>query len=154
MDEYIIYFSIAELKIGLFIKDVYRVIRAVDFTPLPGAPEIVQGIVNIEGKILPVVNFRKRFQLKEKNINQTDKIIIVKSEHLDFCFFSDDVIDLKLITKNHFLKSDNLVPGTDKLIEGITLIEDEIILIHDVNKFLSLGEEKQIKKAIDNASKH
>lgn len=154
MDEYIIYFSIAELKIGLFIKDVYRVIRAVDFTPLPGAPEIVQGIVNIEGKIFPVVNFRKRFQLKEKNINQTDKIIIVKSEHLDFCFFSDDVIDLKLITKNHFLKSDNLVPGTDKLIEGITLIEDEIILIHDVNKFLSLGEEKQIKKAIDNASKH
>ena len=154
MDEYIIYFSIAQLKIGLFIKDVHRVIRAVEITPLPGAPEIVQGIVNVEGEIIPVVNFRKRFQLNDKKISQTDKILIVKSTHLDFCFFSDDVIDLKLISMDRITKSENLIPGTDKLIEGITLVENEIILIHDISKFLSMGEEKQIKKAIDNASKH
>lgn len=149
-DEYIFCFALNTLKIGLLIKDVHRLIRAVEVTPLPGSPSIVSGIINVGGKIIPVIDFRKKFNLKSKAISPSDTIVIVNSESMNLCFFTEEVIGLRTFNEDSFSPSDVIIPESENLVKGVAVIENEIILIHDINKFLSLVEEKQLKKALKN----
>lgn len=150
-NEYILSFSIEDLKLGIFLNLIERVIRAVETTPLPGAPKIVYGVINLGGKTIPIVDFRKRLKLKKKEAIPSDNIVIVKSTNITFGFYTDEILGLKNINKQTFSTTGELIPGKNDLIEGITIIENEMILIHDVNKFLSLSEVNQLSKALKNS---
>lgn len=150
--EFILIFTINKLKLGVTLDITQRVIHAVEITPLPGAPGIVEGLINLEGNTLPVINIRKRLNLESKKIVPSDKIIVVHTEDISFAFFADEVIGLKEININSIKKSSDLLPETNELIEGIVVIKNEIVLIHNVNKFLSLWEQKKLKKALNKNS--
>lgn len=152
-NEYILSFRIGRLNLGIYLNIIERAIRAVQISPLPGAPTIASGIINLGGKAIPVVNFRKRFGLKNKQAEPGDKMIIVRSTTLLFGFLADDIIGLKNIKNKSFSESAGMLPGTNKLVEGVAVIDDEMILIHDVNKFLSIKEEKQLSNALEKKSK-
>ncbi|MBA7536340.1 hypothetical protein ES705_28603 [subsurface metagenome] len=62
-------FTLDNQKYALHLSAVETIIRAVEFTALPKAPKIVNGIVNFHGKIIPVFNIRKRFNLPDKETN-------------------------------------------------------------------------------------
>ena len=102
-----------------------------------------------------LINIRKilrSLNLESKKIVPSDKIIVVHTEDISFAFFADEVIGLKEININSIKKSSDLLPETNELIEGIVVIKNEIVLIHNVNKFLSLWEQKKLKKALNKNS--
>lgn len=147
-NEYILSFSIESVKLGISLNLTERVIRAIEVSPLPGAPAIVSGVINLGGTSIPIVDFRKRLKLKKKDVIPSDNIIIVKSATITFGFFTDEVLGLKNIKHQAYSTIGEMIPGSNELIEGITIIENEMILIHDVNKFLSLAEVKQLSKVL------
>ena len=149
ISEYIFCFSLDKLKIGLFLKDVFKVIRAIEVSPLPGAPPIIKGVININGKIIPVVNFRKRLKLKEKAISTNQVIIIAHSESYEFCFLADEIEGLKPYNNLNYSTSGTKLHKSDEIIQGIAIVENEIILVHDINTFLTPKEEEQTTAAIE-----
>lgn len=149
-DEYIFVFSLDSLKIGLLLKDVHRAIRAVAVSPLPGAPSIVLGIINLGGKVIPIVNFRERFDLKDKPVTLSNKIIIVHSPNLQFGLVADDIIGLLNVKNEDYSNSGEIVPGACGIVEGVAIKDDEMILIHNTSQFLSAEEEIQLSKALEN----
>lgn len=146
--EHILVFLIQNLHVGISLNITQRVIHAVEISPLPGAPSIVDGVINLGGDAIPILNIRKRLNLETRDIEPSDKIVIVKTDDFSFGYFTDDVTGLKEIELNNIKKSSDVLPGTNVLIDGIIVIEDDMVFIHDVNKFLSLKEKEELKNAL------
>jgi len=72
----LIVFTLDAQRYALHLSAVERAIRMVEITPLPKAPEIVIGVVNIHGAVIPVLNIRKRFRLPEREPDLGDQLIV------------------------------------------------------------------------------
>jgi purine-binding chemotaxis protein CheW len=69
-------FSLDERKFALYVSAVQRIIRVVEVTALPKAPEIVVGIINMQGRVIPVFDIRMRFRLPLREVRLDDQMII------------------------------------------------------------------------------
>lgn len=69
-------FTLDNCKFALPLPQVERIVNVVEITPLPKAPEAVIGVVNVQGRIIPVVDIRKRFRLPKREMNLNNKFIL------------------------------------------------------------------------------
>jgi purine-binding chemotaxis protein CheW len=145
-------FILDEGHYALDLSVVERIIQSVEITPLPEAPDIVLGIINIKGKIIPVVNIRRRFRLSEKDIEPTNRLIIAHTLKRTVALVVDVVLGVIKTPEDRVVKADTVLPGLD-YVQGVVKMEDGMILIHDLNKFLSLEEEQTLDTAIMNNTK-
>jgi purine-binding chemotaxis protein CheW len=122
----------------------------VTVTPLPAAPDAVLGIVNVQGRIVPVFNLRRRFRLAEREISLSDQLIIAHTTRRWVALVTDAAGDVLDCPARDIVQAQQVLPGADYL-EGVAKLEDGLILIHDLDKFLSLNEEKLLEQAISNA---
>src|SRR5208283_3717390 len=104
-------FSLAGLRCALDITEVERVIRAVEITPVPKAPDIVLGVINIRGKVIPALNIRKRFGLPDRAISLSDSFIIADTSRRPIAFIVDGVSGVVEYSKEAIVKPGEIVPG-------------------------------------------
>ena len=145
----VVVFNLDDKNFALYLNVVLRVLPSLEITPLPGSPKIVLGIINIEGEIIPVFNIRLRFQIPFKEMDLDDKIIIVKTINRKAALLVDDVKEVTEITGEDLTMSKGTLPD-HKYIEGVMKLGDDLVLIHDVDNFLSLFEEEKLNNAIEN----
>lgn len=144
----LIVFNLDNQKYALHLSTVETVIRVVEFTPLPRAPKIVNGIVNFHGRVIPVFNIRRRFNLPDKEINLNDHLIIAHTSKRMAALMVDSVSDIIISrTKEEIIKATKILPEI-KYVEGILKLKEGIILIHNLDKFLSLEEEKELENSL------
>ena len=143
-------FTLEGQSYALRLSAVIRVIAAVMVSPLPHAPEIVLGVFNLSGRILPVVNVRRRFRLPDREQMPSDKFIIARAQRqggadrlLALCV--DDVVGVCELPDKDVIASSAVLPGLGFL-EGIARTEAGVLLIHDLRTFLAL-EEAQVLDA-------
>ena len=117
----------------------------VEITPLPKAPEIVIGIVNIQGRIIPVVDIRKRFRLPKREMNLNDKIILSQTSKRSVGIMVDSVVNVIEYPKQEVIIPEKILPGIE-YIEGVAKLEGGLTLIHNIDSFLSLEEEKTLER--------
>lgn len=119
----------------------------VAITPLPKAPDIVLGIVNLQGQVIPVVNMRRRFSLPEKAIALTDQLIIAHTSQRPVALVADAVHDVIADSSQTLIETENILSGIE-YVAGVIKLEDGLIMIHDLDKFLSLEEESSLNQAL------
>jgi len=136
---------------ALYLSSVEKVVRAVEITPLPQAPEIVLGVVNWQGRIIPVVNMRSRFGLASREIELTDRFIFAQAGKRVVTLIADSVDGVISRSEEDIIPPGGIVPGIEN-IDGVAKLEDELLLIHDLDKFLSLEEENALDSALKSAS--
>jgi purine-binding chemotaxis protein CheW len=122
---------------SVFVKEVYTL---TDFTPLPGVPSYIFGIINVRGQILPVIDLKKFFNLPEKGLGELNKVIILSNGQMEFCILADVVLGTQSIK----LKDIQTVPPTvtgigENYLKGIT--KEHIVLLEAEN---ILNDEKVI----------
>lgn len=139
-------FCLDDRKFAVPLSSVERVERIVAITPLPKAPDIVAGIINIHGSIVPVFNIRERFRLPPRDIQLSDQLIVARTSKRTIAFLVDSVIDVIEIPGEEIVESGRILPQLD-FVEGVAKTEDGMILIHDLERFLSLHEEKSLDEA-------
>jgi len=127
---------------------VERIVRAAAITPLPKAPAIVLGILDIRGVVVPVLDMRKRFRLPEREICPADQFIIARTRSLTVALVADAVHDVVAEQGIDRIATDDILPGME-YVAGVTRTEDGIVLIHDLETFLSLGEERVLLEALE-----
>jgi len=146
MAEYaILYFD--ELRVALPLSFVERVVRAVYLTPLPGAPEIVLGVVNLAGRIIPAVNMRRRFRLPEREIALTDQLVIAHTARRSVALVTDTVDGISEYAEPDIVDAETILPGLE-YIEGVVKLGDGLVLIHNLDRFLSLEEAVSLDRAM------
>ena len=152
MTDQIIMFTIDELLYALPLTSVVKVIHAIEIRHLPKAPEIISGIINVKGQIIPVADIRKRFGLTEREIELEDRIIIADTGKRKVALFVDAVTGIKDLATRQFVNSKESLPFAG-YIKGVAKIDDELILIYDLEQFLSLDEEKELEHALKTKNK-
>lgn len=144
-------FAVAGLSFALPLDRVTRAIHAVALRPLPQAPEIVSGIVNLQGHIVPVVNLRRRFGLPERELEPGDRLLIVRSSRRTLAMIVDAVVGVVEYEEKDFVPVEAVVAGT-RYVDGIVKSPAGMLLIHDLDSFLSLEEERSLDAALDPAA--
>lgn len=140
-------FTLDEQRYALPLSAVERVVRAVEVTPLPKAPEIVLGLVNVRGQVIPVVDIRRRFRLPERAIRLSDQLIIARTSRRPVALLADSATGMVAPSAREVLAPEEVLPHLE-YVEGVIKLEDGILLIHDLDTFLSLEEEKALDRAI------
>lgn len=143
----IVVFHLAEQRYALRLSAVERIIRVVEITPLPQAPEIVLGVINVQGRVIPVINLRKRFRLPDRDINLSDHLIIAHTAKRAVALVADAVFGVMERWEEDVTAADRILPDL-AYVESVVKLEDGLILIHDLDTFLSLAEEKTLEQAM------
>lgn len=145
--EKILVFYLDQGRYALESSCVERVVPMVEITPLPEAPEIVLGIVNFHGEIVSVVDIRKRFHLKERKISPDSFLVIAQISKRKVALVVDSFDSVRMLGPGQKTKADLSVTFS-KYLSGVVKTDDGLILIHDLDLFLSLDEEKALQKSI------
>jgi purine-binding chemotaxis protein CheW len=136
-------FTLDEQRYGLRLSAVERVVRAVEVTPLPAAPEVVLGVINLAGRVVPVMSTRQRFGLPEKEPDLSDQFIIARAAMRTVALLVDSVSALVEVSAEDVVQAAGILPHMD-YVDGVAKLEDGMILIHDIDKFLSLEEARML----------
>ncbi len=143
----LVIFILDEQRYALSLSAIGRVLRMVEITPLPKAPEIVLGVINMQGQVLPVVNIRRRFRLPEQEVNLRDLLIIAHTSKRTVALVVDTVNGIVERSEQEVIAAEKILPGME-YVEGVAKLEDGMILIHDLDTFLSLEEEKALDEVM------
>ncbi|HOT44291.1 MAG TPA: chemotaxis protein CheW [Spirochaetota bacterium] len=134
-------FMIGEETYGVDILKVRDIIGITDITPVPKSPHFVKGVINLRGNIVPVVDLRLKFRMKEREYNSGTVIIVVevKGRYIGMIVDSvSDVVDIKVESIHespHY--SDNI---REDFIQSVGRKDDKLIIILDVDRILNTSE--------------
>lgn len=145
-------FMLDDKTFALPLEPVERVVRAVEVTPLPETPDIVSGIINYKGTILPVINIRSRFHLPEREMQLNHQFIIIQTAKRPIALLTDTV------TGNIETPAADVVPPSDiiedvEFLQGVLKLEDGVMLIPDLDKILTVKEDRVLTKALKESKK-
>ncbi len=140
-------FTLDDQRYTLPLASVERVFPAAYITPLPQAPAIIMGVINVQGHVIPVINLRKRFRLAERELELSDQFIVGTTPRRTVALVVDTVLGVADFPTHDITPNIHIVPGLSPIAGVIKTIED-VLLIHDLDACLSLDEEE----ALDGAS--
>jgi purine-binding chemotaxis protein CheW len=139
-------FRLDDVRLALSLSAVDRVVRAVEITPLPKAPAIVLGIINVQGQVLPVFNLRRRFRLPERELELSDHFIIARTARRLVALAVDEVRGVTECAAEEIVAPEAIVPGIE-YVEAVVKRPDGLMFIHNLDTFLALDEEQQLEDA-------
>lgn len=125
-------FSLDDQRFAFDVKRVTKVVRAMQITQLPEAPELVLGIIDIRGETLPVIDIRKRFHLAARELALDDRLVIVQGQ-LPMAFIADAVHGVLSLVPEQYQNPSDLYPGLERYIAGVGKHEQETIIIFDIS---------------------
>lgn len=142
--EKLLVFTLSDLRCALKLSDTERILRAVEITPVPKAPEIVMGLINVQGRVIPVLNIRRLLRLPEIEMTLNDQIIIARTSTRPAAILVDNVQGVVEFSEQEIMVPEELYPGIEYL-EGVTKLKDGIIYIYNLDTFLSSEEKAELE---------
>jgi len=148
-DKKIAVFKLEDEEFGIYIDEINEINRLPSITPVPKSLEFIEGIINLRGDIIPVINIRERLNLKRKEFDEFERVIIVEIEGQKTGLIVDRVTEINSIPEELFKDvPEFLKTNIEKdIIDTLVNIEEEsrIITILSLNNFFSKKEKQKIK---------
>jgi purine-binding chemotaxis protein CheW len=131
-------FKIGEEEFGVDILKVQEINRMIEVTRVPNAPDYVEGVVNLRGKVIPVVDLRKRLGMTSKEKDKNTRIIIVELSGKTVGFVVDAVREVLRIPKSVTEAPPALTAGTNaEYITAVGKLDDRLLTLLDLEKVLN-----------------
>jgi purine-binding chemotaxis protein CheW len=141
-------FTLDEQCYAVPLSAVERIVRMVEITPVPKAPEIVLGVVNVQGSVIPVVDTRRRFRLPARVPRLSDQLLIARTSKRPVALVVDAVTEVITLSGQEIVPGETILAHLD-YVTGVVKSPDGLILIHDLDSFLSLEEEQAVHDTIE-----
>jgi purine-binding chemotaxis protein CheW len=145
----ILVFSLAGQRYALWASEVRELLRAVAMTPLPRAPRIVEGVINLRGRIVPVLDIRSRFGLPGKPTEPSDHLIIAALGSRLVAIRADRALDLVNVDLGAMTLEQ--VDRSGPYVVGVARLADGLAVIHDLETFLDGDESAALNDALATA---
>ncbi|RII27891.1 MAG: chemotaxis protein CheW [Geobacter sp.] len=138
---HLVTFSLGREEYGVEISSVQEIIRATDITPVPGAPIHVRGVINLRGKIIPVVDLRSRFRMPPGEATDAQRIIVIELNGKRLGMQVDAVSQvIKLSSAIIEEIPEEAITLDQNYISGVAKLEGRLIIILDLNRALLLTD--------------
>lgn len=147
MPRQIVVFTIETLRYGIPLAAVDRVVRMVEITLLPGAPEFIRGVINVQGMVIPVIDLRQHLGLPLRAIGLSDQLLIINAAGRHLALIVDAVIDVCEYGEWSLTETADIFPGLPFL-TGVAKLPDGMILIEDPEKLLSPQNLQMMEHAV------
>jgi purine-binding chemotaxis protein CheW len=141
-------FSLDAGRYALPLSAVERIVRAVHVTSLPHAPAIVLGAIDVAGQVLPVFDVRQRFGLPQRDIDPADQFLIARTTRRTVVLAIDAASGVFEYPPSAVVDAGTLAPGLAH-IRGVIQTADDLVLIHDLEAFLSVNEAEALDAAMN-----
>lgn len=139
-------FQVDEESYGIAIGIVTEIIGIQPITQVPELPEYIRGIINLRGKIIPVMDVRMRFKMDFKEYNDRTCIIVIEVKDMSVGLIVDSVSDVLNIPEEEVVLPPELQKKSNKYIEAIGKVDKSIVLILDCDKLLRDEDYTKIKE--------
>jgi purine-binding chemotaxis protein CheW len=145
--EEILVFVLAGQRYALWVSDVRELLRAVAIVPLPQAPGIIEGVINLRGRVVPVIDLRRRFGLPARDVQPNDHLIVVAAGARLVAVRADRALDLVRLDPRQIERGAALSPAA-RQVPGVARLAYGLTVIHDVRAFLSDAEATGLDEAL------
>lgn len=140
-------FKVGTEEFGVDILKVQEINRMLKITKVPNAPDFVEGVVNLRGRIIPVIDLRKRLAIENKEHDNKTRIIVVDIQGNIVGFIVDEVNEVLRISKDIIESPPELVSQVDSdFITSVAKLEDRIIILLDLDNLLKKDEQKILEE--------
>ncbi|MCL6097370.1 MAG: chemotaxis protein CheW [Bacteroidetes bacterium] len=140
-------FKIGNEEFGVDILNVQEINKMTQITKVPNSPDFVEGVINLRGRVIPVIDLRNRLGLERKQHNKDTRIIVVNVGDKVFGFIVDSVNEVLRVTADIFETPPEIVAGVgSEFISSVGKLEDRLLILIDLNKILLKEEVAQLQE--------
>ncbi|HSP81144.1 MAG TPA: chemotaxis protein CheW [Myxococcaceae bacterium] len=143
----VLLFTLEGQRYALPLGDVCELVRAVRLTPLPRAPAVVEGLVNLRGELLPVLDLRRRFRLPARPLSSADHLVVAQAGPRRVVLRVDRAEGLLPLEPGMLDETPRELPGVG-YVAGALKLPDGLVLLHDLRTFLSEAEALELDEAL------
>ncbi len=149
-NQQLVVFSLANEEYGVAITQIQEIIRQPDITRIPGMPAFIEGVVNLRGKIIPVIDLRKRFCLEQKEESDKTRVVVADAGGQTIGLVVDSVSEVVNLPTDQIDPIPPSIASIDaEYLSGVGKLEKRIVILLDLVKLLGDLE----KVAIDELGK-
>ena len=143
-------FKLGEEKYAIPIIKIKEIIGMISITNVPKLPAFIKGVINLRGKIIPVIDLRLKFSMEQKDYDARTSIVVIElvsqSETVISGLIVDTVNDVLDITQENIEPPPEYGTGVDqKFLTGIGKVKDEVIMLIDVDNIFSVTETEKLE---------
>jgi purine-binding chemotaxis protein CheW len=141
-------FTIGQEEFGLDIQTIQEINRMVEITRVPNSPDFVSGVINLRGKVIPVIDLRKRFGFPAKESDKNTRIIVVELGNSVVGFVVDAVREVIRIPKSVTEPPPPIIAGIgSEYVTAVGKLEDRLLILLDLEHLLQEKEKEQLVSA-------
>lgn len=142
----LVVFSLNDELCGADTSQIQEIVKYQDVTKVPRMPKFVDGIINLRGRVIPIINLNKRFELGETEITKKTKIIITKIDNSYIGFVVNDVSEIIKLSENEIETPPEIIQkdGSEYL-RGVGKKEDKLISILNLNSIMTNVEIEKLE---------
>jgi purine-binding chemotaxis protein CheW len=143
MENQVVVFELGSENYGVSIASVESIIKVQAITRIPHSRDFVAGVTNLRGKVLPVVDLRKRFGLPPQELDKNSRIIIISVNRMEVGMIVDGVSEVLTIQDSNVEPTPPITVTVDSsFITGIAKVEQRLVILLDLGKILSASEQE------------
>ena len=141
-------FRIGDEEFGVDILKVQEINRMLGVTRVPNAPHYIDGVINLRGKVIPIVDLRARFGMARKEKDKNTRIVVVELSGRIVGFVVDSVSEVLRIPKSVVEPTPQIATSVaTEYITAVGKLEDRLLILLDLDKVLSAQEKKNLEVA-------
>lgn len=144
----IVMFELSDEAYGVDLDIVQEVIRTSEITHVPQTPEFLDGVINLRGFVIPVVDIKKRFAMGRAEASRSSRIMIVDIEDQIIGIAVDKVLEVVDISPESIDPPSPIIRGTIRMdyLEGFIEVENRLVKLLNIGKVFSLDELNELKE--------
>lgn len=143
----LVVFRVAGEAYGVDIYQVREIIRVPEITKVPKTPGYVEGIINLRGGVIPVLDLRRRLGMDSQGATRDARIVIVELAHQQVGMLVDGVSEVLRIEAEHIEPPSPYIASAEaQFVTGIARLNDALILVLDLNLLLEPAEQQQLRQ--------
>jgi purine-binding chemotaxis protein CheW len=148
----LVIFKLGSEEFGVGIGQVHEIIKMQPITRMPNVPHFIEGVINLRGTVMPVIDLKKRFSLSLTEYTEDTSIMVVEVSGKKVGMIVDKVSEvLQLLTENIEPTPSLIASEIDSaFIKGVGKLNERLLILLDIEKILSPKEKAQLIKEIDN----
>jgi purine-binding chemotaxis protein CheW len=145
-------FRIGRETFGLPISMVREIVRVPVITAVPNAPDYIEGVINLRGRIIPIVDLRKRFGEKSFETSKKNRIVVVEMETRAIGLIVNSASEVLRIPPSEIEAPSNIFQeGELNYITGVGKLKGRLVILLDLNRILERGELRRLDEVADSA---
>ena len=131
-------FKVGEEEFGIEILSVQEIIRLQELTRVPNSPEFVDGVINLRGKVIPVIALRKRFGLPQQAHDKETRIVVLETNSIVIGLVVDSVSEVLRIPADAVVPPPRLGTIEKEFVSGVGKLDNRLLILLDLERIVSV----------------